>query len=291
MLNILVTGSNGQLGNEIRALGAASPNRYIFTDVAELNIADADAVNEFVSKENVDVIINCVAYTDVEKAEENESAAHSINCDAVKNLAVAAAAAGAVLIHVSTDYVFDGKSHKPYTEDDATAPLGVYGRTKRDGEIAVEEAGCHYLIFRTAWLYSEYGRNFVKTMMKLTAERESLSVVFDQTGTPTYAGDLAKTIFDIVEGRKYEGKDGIYHFSDEGVCSWYDFTCEIAAEAGNTGCRILPCRTWEYPTKAVRPSYSVLDKGKVKRTFGTEIPHWRESMKKCIAKIKQNETL
>lgn len=291
MLNILVTGSNGQLGNEIRALGATSPNRYIFTDVAELNIADADAVNEFVSKENVDVIINCAAYTDVEKAEENESAAHSINCDAVKNLAVAAAAAGAVLIHVSTDYVFDGKSHKPYTEDDATAPLGVYGRTKRDGEIAVEEAGCHYLIFRTAWLYSEYGRNFVKTMMKLTAERESLNVVFDQTGTPTYAGDLAKTIFDIVEGRKYEGKDGIYHFSDEGVCSWYDFTCEIAAEAGNTGCRILPCRTWEYPTKAVRPSYSVLDKGKVKRTFGTEIPHWRESMKKCIAKIKQNETL
>ena len=291
MLNILVTGSNGQLGNEMRVLGAASADRYIYTDVAELDITDAEAVRAFVERENIDVIINCAAYTDVERAEDNEATAYTLNCDAVRNLAAAAAAVDGVLIHVSTDYVFSGDGHTPYTEEDATAPLGAYGRTKRAGEEVIEKSGCKYLIFRTAWLYSEYGRNFVKTMIKLTAERETLSVVFDQIGTPTYAADLAKAIFDIVEGRKYEGHNGIYHFTDEGVCSWYDFACEIAAETGNTECIITPCRTWEYPTKAVRPAYSLLDKSKYKRTFGATIPHWRNSLKRCITKIKLTEKI
>lgn len=291
MLNILVTGANGQLGSEIKVLGAASADRYIYTDVAELDITDAEAVKTFAAQEHIDVIINCAAYTDVERAEDNEAAAHMINCTAAKNLAEAAAANNGLLIHISTDYVFNGNSHMPYTEEDATDPLGVYGRTKRAGEVAIEQSGCRYLIFRTSWLYSEYGRNFVKTMMKLTAERENLSVVFDQAGTPTYAADLARAIFDIVEGRKYEGNWGIYHFSDEGVCSWYDFACEIAAAAGNNECKITPCRTWEYPVKAARPHYSVLDKSKYKRTFGASIPHWRDSAKKCIMKIKTNQNI
>ena len=287
MRNILVTGANGQLGNEMRILGAASANKYIYTDVAELDITDAAAVEAFVQSGKIDVIVNCAAYTNVEKAEEDEQTAYKLNCTAVANLAAAAAKHDAVLIHVSTDYVFDGSGCTPYTEEQPTSPLGAYGRTKLAGEKAAAESGCHYLIFRTAWLYSEFGNNFLKTMLRLTAERPSLSVVFDQTGTPTYAADLARAIFDIIENGKYEGNDGIYHFSNEGVCSWYDFTCEIAAEAGNTDCNIRPCRTWEYPTKAVRPSYSVLDKSKYKRTFGVEIPHWRTAMKECIKKIKQ----
>lgn len=288
MLNILVTGANGQLGNELRKLGACSANNYIYTDVAELDITDAAAVEAFAEAEKTDVIVNCAAYTNVEKAEEDEQTAYKINCTAVKNLANAAAKLNAVLIHVSTDYVFDGNGCKPYTEDEPTSPLGAYGRTKLAGEQAVTESGCRHLIFRTAWLYSEFGNNFLKTMLKLTAERPALSVVFDQVGTPTYAADLARAIFDIIESGKYTDNDGIYHFTNEGVCSWYDFTCEIAAEAGNKGCKISPCRTWEYPTKAVRPSYSLLDKSKYKRTFGAEIPHWREAMKECIKRIKEN---
>lgn len=286
MLNILITGANGQLGNELRLLGAASDNNYIYTDVAELDITNIEAVDRYAESEKIDIIVNCAAYTNVEMAEEDERAAYSINCTAVANLAEVASKRNLFLIHISTDYVFDGNGNTPYTEDYPTSPLGAYGRTKLAGEEAVKRSGCHYLIIRTAWLYSEFGNNFLKTMLKLTSERQSLNVVFDQVGTPTYAADLARAIFDIVEGKKYEGNDGIYHFSNEGVCSWYDFACEIAAEAGNNSCKISPCRTCEYPTKALRPSYSVLDKSKYKHTFGVSASHWREAMKRCINNLK-----
>ena len=289
MLNILVTGADGQLGNELRRLGKASANNYIYTDVAELDITDAAAVERFVAENRIDVIENCAAYTNVERAEEDEQTAYAVNCTAVRNLADAAARHGAVLIHVSTDYVFDGRGCTPCTEDMPASPLGAYGRTKLAGERAVAESGCRYLIFRTAWLYSEYGNNFLKTMLRLTAERESLNVVFDQIGTPTCAADLAQAIFSIVEGGRYEGNEGIYHFSNEGVCSWYDFAVEMAAAAGNTACRINPCRTGEYPAVAVRPACSVLDKSKYKRTFGAAIPHWRESMRRCIDKLMNED--
>lgn len=291
MLNILITGANGQLGNELRVLGAGSANNYIYTDVAELDITDAGAVGTFVASHNTDIIVNCAAYTNVERAEEDEATAYAINCTAVANLAAAAAAQGAVLIHISTDYVFGGKGNTPYCEDAATAPLGVYGRTKLAGERAAMQSGCHCLIFRTAWLYSEYGHNFLKTMLKLTAERPELKVVCDQTGTPTYAADLARAVFDIIENGKYSGNDGIYHFTNEGVCSWYDFAYEIAAAAGNSACKISPCRSDEYPSKVERPAYSVLDKSKYKRTFGAPIPHWREAMKECIRRINENSQL
>ena len=286
MLNILVTGADGQLGRELRKAGAGSANNYIFTDVAELDITDEAAVERFVAENRIEIVVNCAAYTDVERAEEEEEAAYAVNCTAVKNLADAAARHGATLVHISTDYVFDGRGSTPYTEDMPALPQSAYGRTKLAGEQAVIASGCRYLIFRTAWLYSEYGVNFLKTMLRLTAERESLSVVADQIGTPTCAADLARAVFDIVEGGKYEGNEGIYHFTDEGCCSWYDFATAIAEAAGHTDCRITPCRSAEYPSRAVRPAYSVLDKGKYKRTFGADIPHWRESMKRCIEKIK-----
>ena len=282
MLNILITGANGQLGSSLRQLGSVSPNNYLATDVAELDITDAGAVLQTVKEQRIDVIVNCAAYTNVEKAEEDEPTADLLNHKAAAYLAAAAKETGATLIHVSTDYVFDGTAHLPYTEDAPTAPLGVYGRTKLAGERAVAESGCKYLTFRTAWLYSEYGNNFLKTMLRLTAEKERLNVVFDQAGTPTYAGDLAMTIFSIVEGGYFAGTEGLYHFSNEGVASWYDFAAEIAAAAGHDKCRIRPCRTAEFPTKAARPAYSVLDKSKIKETFGLEIPHWRESMLYCL---------
>ena len=281
-MNILVTGANGQLGSEMQRLGAVSPNNYIFTDAAELDVTDAGAVRRAAEQTRAEAIVNCAAYTDVERAEENEAAADRLNRLAPANLAAAAAATGATLIHISTDYVFDGRAHTPYTEQAPTAPLGVYGRTKLAGEQAVEASGCSYLILRTAWLYSAFGNNFLKTMLRLTAERESLKVIFDQIGTPTYAGDLALGIFSVIEGGQLRGHEGLYHFSDEGVCSWYDFAVEIAAGAGHDKCRIEPCRTAEYPTKAPRPAYSVLDKGKFKTTFGIEIPHWRESLLYCL---------
>ena len=284
-MNILVTGANGQLGREMQRLGAVSPNNYLFTDVAELDITDAAAVRACVTEHRIEAIVNCAAYTNVERAEEDEETADRLNRQAVENLARTAAETGALLVHVSTDYVFDGRASEPYTEECPTAPLGAYGRTKRAGEEAIVKAGCRYLILRTAWLYSEYGNNFLKTMLRLTAERESLNVVFDQVGTPTYAGDLALAIFSILEGGLDRGNEGIYHFSDEGVCSWYDFAVEIARAAGHDKCRIAPCRTAEYPTKAPRPAYSVLDKSKLKRTFGIEIPHWRESMFYCLKRI------
>lgn len=289
MLDILITGAGGQLGREMQRLSAVSPNHYVATDLPELDITDRDAVLRSVGRSGAQVIVNCAAYTDVERAEEDAAAADLINHRAAAYLAEAALETGATLIHVSTDYVFDGRSCVPYTEEAAPAPQSVYGRTKRAGEEAVIASGCKYLIFRTAWLYSAWGRNFLKTMLRLTAERETLRVVCDQVGTPTYAGDLALGIFSIIESGLYKGNEGIYHFTDEGVCSWYDFAVEIAAAAGHTRCRIEPCRTEEYPTRAVRPAYSVLDRSKLKHTFGIEIPHWRESMLYCLRQIGQTE--
>ena len=286
-MNILITGANGQLGRSLRRLGGVSTHTYIFTDVAELDITDAAAVLRTVEERRIDVIVNCAAYTDVERAEEDEPTAELLNHKAAGNLAAAAKATGATLFHVSTDYVFDGTAHTPYTEDGTPSPLGAYGRTKLAGERAVMASGCRYLIFRTAWLYSEYGNNFLKTMLRLTSERDTLQVVFDQIGTPTYAGDLALAIFSIIESERYAGNEGVYHFTDEGVCSWYDFATEIAAAAGHDSCHIIPCHTSEFPTKAARPAYSVLDKTKIKTTFQMDIPHWREPMIYCLKQLAE----
>ena len=286
MLNILITGANGQLGRSLQRLGGVSPHNYICTDVAELDITDAGAVLRAVREQGIDVIVNCAAYTDVERAEDDEPTAELLNHKAAGNLAAAAKETGATLFHVSTDYVFDGTAHTPYTEDVTPSPLGAYGRTKLAGERAVMASGCRYLIFRTAWLYSEYGKNFLKTMLCLSSERERLQVVFDQIGTPTYAGDLALALFSIIEAGRYAGNEGVYHFTNEGVCSWYDFATEIAAAAGHDKCRIIPCHTSEFPTKATRPAYSVLDKTKVKQTFQMDIPHWREAMLYCLEKLR-----
>ena len=287
-MNILVTGANGQLGCEMRRLGAVSPNNYIFTDVAELDITNADAVMYVAKHYSIDAIVNCAAYTNVDKAESDEAMAELINATAVGNLARAMKEVGGTLFHVSTDYVFGSEGNTPRSEDMPLNPLGVYGRTKLKGEEAILASGCKALIFRTAWLYSEFGNNFLKTMMRLTAEKEQVNVVFDQVGTPTYAGDLALAIFSIIEAGVYEGNEGVYHFSNEGVCSWYDFAVEIAAVAGNTGCRVNPCHSSEFPSPVTRPSYSVLDKTKIKNTFDIDIPHWRESMEYCVKRIKAN---
>ena len=281
---ILVTGANGQLGSEMRKLGAVSPSEYIFTDVAELDITNKQAVEEFVQQNNINIIINCAAYTNVDKAEDDEATAELINATAVRNLAEAMKAVDGTLFHISTDYVFGAEGNTPRTEDMPTNPLGVYGRTKLHGEQAITEVGAKALIFRTAWLYSEYGNNFLKTMLRLTKEKEALNVVFDQVGTPTYAGDLALAIFSIIEGDKYAGNEGVYHFSNEGVCSWYDFAQEIAT-AMRHECRLMPCHSSEFPSKVTRPPYSVLDKTKIKQTFGVEIPHWRDSMIYCLKRI------
>lgn len=285
-MNILVTGANGQLGCEMRRLGAVSPNNYIFTDVAELDITDSEAVMSVVRECSIEAIVNCAAYTNVDKAESDEAMAELINATSVGYLARAMKEVGGTLFHVSTDYVFGREGNTPRKEDMPLEPLGVYGRTKLHGEEAIAQSGCKALVFRTAWLYSEYGNNFLKTMMRLTAEKEQLNVVFDQVGTPTYAGDLALAIFSIIEAGVYEGNEGIYHFSNEGVCSWYDFAVEIAAVAGNTACRINPCHSSEFPSPVTRPPYSVLDKTKIKETFDIDIPHWRESMEYCIKRIK-----
>ncbi len=285
-MNILVTGAKGQLGCEMQRLGMVSPNNYFFTDIAELDITDAQAVMNAVKTASIDVIVNCAAYTNVDKAESDEATAELINATAVGNLAKAMKEVGGTLFHVSTDYVFGCDGNTPRTEGMPLNPLGVYGRTKLHGEQAILESGCKAIIIRTAWLYSEFGNNFLKTMMRLTAEKEQLNVVFDQVGTPTYAGDLAIAIFSIIEAGVYEGNEGIYHFSNEGVCSWYDFAVEIATAAGNTACRINPCHSSEFPSPVTRPSYSVLDKTKIKNTFDIDIPHWRESMEYCIKRIK-----
>jgi dTDP-4-dehydrorhamnose reductase len=284
---ILITGANGQLGNEMRRLGDVSPNTYIYTDVAELDITNGDAVAQFVKDNSVDIIVNCAAYTNVDKAESDEATAELINATAVANLAKAIKDVDGTLFHVSTDYVFGDEGNTPRTEDMPLNPLGVYGRTKLRGEQAIEEIGCKAVIIRTAWLYSEFGNNFLKTMLRLTSERKQLNVVFDQVGTPTYAGDLALAIFSIIEADVYAGNEGVYHFSNEGVCSWYDFATEIAMAAGNTDCKVQPCHSDEFPSPVKRPSFSVLDKTKIKRTFGIEIPHWRDSMLYCIKRLKQ----
>ena len=280
---ILVTGANGQLGNEMQIVARGSEDRYMFTDVAELDITDAEAVEKMIRENRVDVIVNCAAYTNVDKAEEEPALAERLNALAVKNLAESAKRNDAVLVHISTDYVFGGtQNNTPCREDQPANPTGVYGKTKLQGEEAIKAVGCRYIIIRTAWLYSEFGKNFLKTMLNLTATKPELKVVFDQTGTPTYAYDLAEAIFEIIENRKYEGHEGIYHYSNEGVCSWYDFTKMIAAYAGHSSCRIYPCHSNEFPSKVVRPSYSVLDKTKFKDTFGIEVPYWTDSLKKCI---------
>lgn len=289
-MNILVTGANGQLGNEMRIVAKSSNDNYIFTDVAELDITNTDAVVKMVKENDIKAIVNCAAYTNVDKAESDKDFAELLNAVAVRNLADAMKATDGVLIHVSTDYVFGGaKGNTPRTEDEPANPTGVYGLTKLHGEHAIAESGCHAIIIRTAWLYSEFGKNFVKTMLNLTSTKPQLKVVFDQCGTPTYAYDLAEAIFDILESRKYEGYEGIYHFSNEGVCSWYDFTKMIAEYTGNTTCDIQPCHSNEFPSPVVRPSYSVLDKTKYKETFGRRIPYWTDSLKICIKNLKENE--
>lgn len=284
---VLVTGANGQLGNSLRKLAEEKTGmRFLFTDVDSLDICQAEAVLACVKENEVDCILNCAAYTAVDKAEDNEALATKINTDAVRNLAEAASATGAKVIHVSTDYVFDGTSCRPYVETDPTCPVSVYGRTKRAGEQALQAVCPDAVILRTAWLYSEYGANFVKTMLRLAGEREEIKVVFDQVGTPTYAGDLARAMLHIVEtARAGEFEPGIYHFSDEGVCSWYDFTVKIMQSAG-LPTRVLPIESSEYPARAARPPYSVLNKGKIKRTFGFTLPHWEESLRVCLQGLK-----
>lgn len=288
---ILVTGANGQLGNEIRIVAKGSKDQYIFTDVVEiegqqttiLDITNLDAIRQIVSENNVKVIVNCAAYTNVDKAESDQEFCELLNAKAPENLAIAMKETNGLLVHVSTDYVFGGDPYNtPCREGQEGTPTGVYGLTKLHGEQNIQNSGADYLIFRTAWLYSEFGKNFVKTMMNLTATKPQLKVVFDQVGTPTYAYDLANTIFDIIENRKYEGNTGIYHYSNEGVCSWYDFTKLIAEIAGNRSCNIQPCHSDEFPSPVKRPAYSVLDKTKVKETFGISIPYWTESLKKCM---------
>ena len=289
-MNILVTGANGQLGNEMRIVAKNSADNYIFTDVAELDITNAEAVEKMVMDNDVKVIINCAAYTNVDKAEDDSEFAEILNAKAAENLAVAMKKNDGLLVHVSTDYVFGGtKNNTPCKEDEPANPTGVYGVTKLHGEQAIIASGCRHIIIRTAWLYSEFGKNFLKTMLNLTATKPQLKVVFDQVGTPTYAYDLALAIFDIVENRKYEGNDGVYHYSNEGVCSWFDFTKMIAEYAGNTQCDIQPCHSDEFPSKVVRPSYSVLDKTKIKATFGTVVPYWTDSLKVCMNNLRNME--
>jgi dTDP-4-dehydrorhamnose reductase len=293
-MNILVTGANGQLGNQMRILGATSKDHYIYTDVVApegvettiLDITNLDNVRALCDAEKVDVIVNCAAYTNVDKAESDAEFCEILNAKAPQNLAVVMKERGGLLVHVSTDYVFGADPYNvPCKEDQKGTPSGVYGLTKLHGEQNIIASGCEYIIIRTAWLYSAFGRNFVKTMLNLTATKPALKVVFDQVGTPTYAGDLADVIFYIVENRKWEGKTGIYHYSNEGVCSWYDFTIKIAALAGNTSCDIQPCHSDEFPSPVKRPAYSVLDKTKIKETFGIKIPYWTQSLEKCLKEL------
>ena len=292
MKNILVTGAYGQLGNEVRILSANYPEyNFMFTDVDSLDITDKDELIDFVTGNDIRYIINCAAYTAVDKAEDDAELCEKINAAAVKNLGLAAAEAGAGIIHVSTDYVFDGTSCRPYTEDMPTKPCSVYGKTKLKGEKNLLKACPNAIIIRTAWLYSPFGNNFVKTMIKLGSERESLNVIFDQVGTPTYALDLADAILKAMDqtiDTDHE-KGGVYHFSNEGVCSWYDFTIKIHEIAGIKTCKVNPIETKDYPTKAARPHYSVLNKSKIKQTFNITIPHWEASLKDCIKELSEQE--
>ena len=306
-MNILVTGANGQLGNEMRIVAKESKDKYIFTDVLEvegqettiLDITDLTAIKSVVKANNIQVIVNCAAYTNVDAAESNQELAEKLNAEAPKNLAIAIKEENGLLIHISTDYVFGGDPYNtPCKEDQKGTPTGVYGQTKLHGEQGIIATNCNYVILRTAWLYSEFGKNFVKTMLNLTSTKPQLRVVFDQVGTPTYALDLAKAISIVVEDFEYEcaeynhqwslyTKNGIYHYSNEGVCSWFDFTKMIAEYAGNDECEIQPCHSDEFPSPVKRPSYSVLDKTKVKQTFGVSVPYWTDSLKQCIINLKK----
>ena len=320
-MNILVTGANGQLGNEMRILAKNSADKYVFTDVVNaseesivmlkklagddintdtehLDITKLDDIREIVSCEKIDAIVNCAAWTNVDAAETAGEIVETLNATAPENLAKAMKEINGLLIHISTDYVFGGDPYNtPCKEDQKGTPTGVYGLTKLHGEQKIQATGCNYVILRTAWLYSEFGRNFVKTMLNLTATKPQLKVVFDQVGTPTYARDLAQAIATILEDYKNSltanlspltyAKSGIYHFSNEGVCSWFDFTKMIAEYASNTGCDIQPCHSDEFPSPVKRPAYSVLDKTKVKETFGISIPYWTESLKKCIGYLNK----
>jgi dTDP-4-dehydrorhamnose reductase len=286
--NILVTGANGQLGSELRRISALHEDnfRFFFTDVAELDITDADAVDRFVKDNDISYIINCAAYTAVDKAEDDVDLCFKINRDAVVNLGIAAINNGAKVIHVSTDYVYDGTAGQPYIETDAVNPQSVYGKSKLEGENGLMKVCPESIIIRTAWLYSIYGNNFVKTMIKYGKERDSLNVVADQTGTPTNAADLARSIIKILDFSEANGfRDGIYHYSNEGVTTWYDFTLAIHKDAGITTCKVNPISTDQYPTKATRPKYSVLNKTKIKSTFNLSIPQWEESLNICINEL------
>lgn len=282
-MNILITGCNGQLGNEMQLLEKENPqHQYFNTDVAQLDITNPEAIEEFVSDNAIDIIVNCAAFTAVDKAESSQELCHLLNAKAPEYLAAAVAKRGGYLVQVSTDYVFDGTNHTPYTEDEATCPNSVYGSTKLEGEKLAMAACANTMIIRTAWLYSTFGNNFVKTMIRLGQEKPELGVIFDQIGTPTYAGDLAAAIMAAIN---HGIVPGIYHFSNEGVISWYDFTKAIHRIAGITSCHVKPLHTTEYPTPAARPHYSVLDKTKIKQTYGIEIPYWEESLEKCVAKL------
>ena len=282
-MNILVTGANGQLGKSVRKESEGSDDLYIFTDVDELDITDSDAVKKFVHGNDIDIIVNCAAFTNVDAAEDNEEIANRINGDAPGILARSIKEKGGTLIHISTDYVFGGAGkNTPLKENQEPSPTGAYGRSKLNGEKEIEKSGTSAIILRTAWLYSDYGNNFVEKILSLLKNRDSIKVVFDQCGTPTYATDLAKAIVDMIEKRKIKGNEGIYHFSNEGICSWYDFALAAAEAAGMKDKEILPCHSSEFPSKVVRPSYSVLDKTKYKETFGRKIPHWHSSLKKCL---------
>ena len=293
-MNILVTGANGQLGNELRIVSRSSADRYIFTDVVEqdgaettiLDITNIDAIRALVRAEKVDVIVNCAAYTNVDKAESDFDLAELLNAKAPENLAIAMKEVGGLLVHISTDYVFGKEVYNtPCREDMTGTPTGVYGLTKLHGEQNIIASGCQYIIIRTAWLYSEFGKNFVKTMLNLTSTKPQLKVVFDQVGTPTYAFDLASAIIEILK----DPKTGIYHYSNEGVCSWYDFAKMIAGLAGEASaqCDIQPCHSDEFPSPVKRPAYSVLDKTKIKETFGLSVPYWIDSLRKCIDNLKK----
>ena len=293
-MNILVTGANGQLGNEMRLLAKETSDNYLFTDVVEqegvetvlLDITDLAAVRDVVRTHHIEAIVNCAAYTNVDAAETNEALAEKLNAAAPENLAIAIKEAGGWLVHISTDYVFGKEPYNtPCREEQEGTPTGVYGATKKQGEQRIIATGCQYMIIRTAWLYSEFGKNFCKTMLNLTSTKPQLKVVFDQCGTPTYALDLATAIVSILRNPKA----GIYHYSNEGVCSWYDFTQMIAAYAGHTECDIQPCHSDEFPSPVKRPSYSVLDKTKIKEAFGIRIPYWTESLKRCIDNLKNEK--
>ena len=293
-MNILITGANGQLGNEMRVIAKNNANNYFFTDVNQvegvetifLDITDLDAVRKMVAEYHVEAIVNCAAYTNVDAAESNEALAEKLNAEAPENLAKAMKEVDGLLVQISTDYVFGKEPYNvPCKEDQQGTPTGVYGLTKLHGEQRIVATGCKHVIIRTSWLYSEFGKNFCKTMMQLTATKPQLKVVFDQVGTPTYALDLAKAVAVVLE--RFDGtQTGVYHYSNEGVCSWYDFTKMIAEYNGTTDCKVQPCHSNEFPSPVKRPSYSVLDKTKIKEVFAVEVPYWTDSLKKCINNIK-----